>query len=220
MSPLEAKPSLFCRLSTYACVMEKLRTTLLLRHSQLEHVDMVPWLLGSPMDMLLLQARLYIEMESVAEHAFRAFQAMARKNMALDMDRLGIAEVEYKRIPCEYKNQNLSVRVEEGSKKPHYLAIKFLFQGGQTDIVVVDVAEVGSSTWQFMSHNYGAVWDTDRVPAGPLQFRLVVTGGYDGKWVWAQKVLPSDWKAGQVYDAGVQITDIAQEGCATCEKEW
>ncbi|XP_068646417.1 expansin-like A3 [Aristolochia californica] len=150
----------------------------------------------------------------------RAFQAMARKDMASDMKKLGIAEVEYKRIPCEYKNQNLSVRVEEGSQKPHYLAIKFLFQGGQTDLLVVDVAQVGSSAWQFMSRKYGAVWDTDRVPAGPLQFRLVVTGGYDGKWVWAKKVLPADWKAGQIYDTGVQITDIAQEGCATCEGEW
>ncbi|KAG9443137.1 hypothetical protein H6P81_018991 [Aristolochia fimbriata] len=150
----------------------------------------------------------------------RAFQGMARKDMAPDMKKLGIAEVEYKRILCEYKNQNLSVRVEEGSQRPHYLAIKFLFQGGQTDIMVVDVAQVGSSSWQYMTRKYGAVWVTDRVPSGPLQFRLVVTGGYDGKWVWAEKVLPADWRAGQVYDAGVQITDIAQEGCETCEGDW
>ncbi|EHA8589433.1 hypothetical protein COCNU_scaffold009787G000010 [Cocos nucifera] len=46
-----------------------------------------------------------------------------------------------------------------------------------------------------------------------MQFRMVVTGGYDGKWVWAQKaVLPVEWKTGLVYDSGVQITDIAQEG--------
>lgn len=41
-----------------------------------------------------------------------------------------------------YKNQNLGVRVEESSKKPDYLAIKFLYQGGQTEIVGVDVAQV------------------------------------------------------------------------------
>lgn len=49
------------------------------------------------------------------------------------------------RIPCEYKKQNLAVRVEEGSQKPNHLAIKFLFQGGQTDIVGVDVAQVKTS---------------------------------------------------------------------------
>jgi len=36
----------------------------------------------------------------------------------------------------------LAVRVEESSKKPDYLAIKFLYQGGQTEIVGVDVAQV------------------------------------------------------------------------------
>lgn len=71
-----------------------------------------------------------------------------------------------------------------------------------------------------MKHNYGAVWDTDRVPAGALQFRFLVTGGYDGMWFWATSVLPEDWKVGVVYDAGVQINAIAHEGCSHCEGEW
>ncbi|CAL5377997.1 unnamed protein product [Camellia sinensis] len=147
----------------------------------------------------------------------RAFRAMANKGMEQDILKLGLVNVEYKRIPCEYKNQNLAVRVEETSKKPNYLAVKFLYQGGQTEIVAVDVAQVGSSDWSFMSRNYGAVWDTDRVPAGALQFRMVVTSGYDGKWIWAQNVLPVDWKVGVVYDSGVQINDIAKEGCSPCD---
>lgn len=68
-----------------------------------------------------------------------------------------------------------------------------------------------------MSRNHGAVWDTSRVPAGALQFRFVVTSGYDGKWIWAKSVLPNDWKVGVVYDSGVQINDIAKEGCSTCD---
>ncbi|WVZ04256.1 hypothetical protein V8G54_025062 [Vigna mungo] len=120
-------------------------------------------------------------------------------------------------VPCVYKNQNLAVRVEESSKKPDYLAVKFLYQGGQTEIVGVDVAQVGSANWSFMSRNHGAVWDTSRVPKGALQFRFVVTAGYDGKWIWAKKVLPVDWKTGVIYDSGVQITDIAQEGCFPCD---
>ncbi|THU65696.1 hypothetical protein C4D60_Mb05t06370 [Musa balbisiana] len=151
-----------------------------------------------------------------------AYAAMARYGMAKELKKLGIVDVEYKRIPCEY-NKNLSIRVEEKSQSPNYLAIKFLYQGGQTDIVAVDVAQVvGSSDWQFMSRNYGPVWSTNRAPPGPLQLRMVVTGGYDGKWVWAQEeVLPVDWKTGSVYDSRVQITDIAQEGCFTCDtKDW
>ncbi|KAJ4715881.1 Expansin-like protein [Melia azedarach] len=147
----------------------------------------------------------------------RAFMAMANQGMGQDILKLGLVDVEYKRVPCEYRNQNLAVRVEESSKKPNYLALKLLYQGGQTEIVGVDVAQVGSSNWGYMSRNYGAVWDTDRVPNGALQFRFVVTAGYDGKWIWAQNVLPADWKPGMIYDSGVQISDIAQEGCPECD---
>ncbi|XP_010266113.1 PREDICTED: expansin-like A2 [Nelumbo nucifera] len=151
----------------------------------------------------------------------RAFSAMAHQGMARDILKLGILDVEYKRIPCDYKKQKLSVRVEETSQRPHYLAIKLLYQGGQTDIVAVDVAQVGSSNWRYMSRKYGTVWDTSRVPMGALQFRLVVTGGFDGKWVWAPKVLPADWRPGMTYDSGIQITDIAQEGCSPCnDQHW
>lgn len=146
----------------------------------------------------------------------RAFRAMAKQGMDRDIFKLGIVDVEYKRIPCEY-NTNLGIRVEESSQKPHYLAIKFLYQGGQTEIVAVDVAQVGTGNWNYMSRNHGAVWETSRVPSGALQFRMVVTAGYDGKYYWAKNVLPADWKNGATYDSGLQITDIAQEGCSPCD---
>ncbi|URD82801.1 expansin-like [Musa troglodytarum] len=148
-----------------------------------------------------------------------AFAAMARNGKEQELKKLGILDVEYKRIPCEYKNRNLSVRVEESSRSPRHLAIKFLYQGGQTDMVAVDVAQVGTPNWRFMRRDYGPVWSISRAPVGPLQLRMVVTGGYGGRWVWAQKaVLPAEWTTGSVYDLGVQITDIAQESCRV--EEW
>ncbi|KAK8626701.1 hypothetical protein V6N13_134334 [Hibiscus sabdariffa] len=148
---------------------------------------------------------------------FFALLDMAHNGMARDIYKLGIVDIEYKRIPCVYEDENLAVSVEESSQRPYYLQIKLLYQGGQTEIVGVDVAEVGSSNWNSMSRNYGAVWDTNRVPNGALQFRFVVTSGFDGKWIRAKNVLPADWKPGQVYDSGVQITDIAQESCYPCD---
>ena len=49
------------------------------------------------------------------------------------------------RVPCEYKGKNLAVRVEERSRHPNELAVRFLRQGGQTDIVAVDVAQVDTT---------------------------------------------------------------------------
>ncbi|KAE8687056.1 Expansin-like A1 [Hibiscus syriacus] len=114
----------------------------------------------------------------------RAFMAMAKHGMGQHILKLGTVDVEYKRIPCGYRNQNLAV---------------------------------GSSNWSFMKRKYGAVWDTSRVPNGALQFRFVITSGFDGKWIWAKTVLPADWKTGIVYDSRVQITDIAKEGCSHCD---
>ncbi|URE24560.1 expansin-like [Musa troglodytarum] len=139
-----------------------------------------------------------------------AFTAMARNGKAQGLKKLGILDVEYKRIPCEYKNHNLSVRVEENSKVPTIWPSSSCTRA------------VGSSNWRFMSRDYGPVWSTSRAPAGPLQLRVVVTGGYDGKWVWAPKpVLPAEWRTGSIYDTGVQITDVAQEGCFPCDtQDW
>ncbi|CAL9160781.1 unnamed protein product [Musa hybrid cultivar] len=139
-----------------------------------------------------------------------AFVAMARHSAVGELEKLGTVDVEYKRIPCEH-TKNLSIKVEEKSRSPNVLAIKFLYQGGQTDIGAVDVAQAGSSDWRFMSRVFGPVWSTSRAPPGPLQLRMVVTGGYGGKWVYAQsEALPVDWRTGSVYDLGVQITDIAR----------
>uniref|UniRef100_A0A803NDU3 Uncharacterized protein n=1 Tax=Chenopodium quinoa TaxID=63459 RepID=A0A803NDU3_CHEQI len=125
----------------------------------------------------------------------RAFKAMANPGKDLDVEKLGITDVEYKRIPCDYIGQNLAIRVDESSHNPGYLAIKILYQGGQTEIVAIDVAQVGSPNWTFMSRNHGIVWDTSKAPNGPLQFRFVVTSGYDGKNIWAKKCVTSRLEA-------------------------
>ncbi|KAG2239489.1 hypothetical protein Bca52824_091735 [Brassica carinata] len=110
----------------------------------------------------------------------RAFRAMAKPVLGADRDllRQGIVDVQYQRVPCDYGNKKMmNVRVEEASKKPNYLAIKLLYQGGQTEVVAIDIAQVGSSHWSYMTRSRGAVWVTDKVPTGPLQFRLVPPTG-------------------------------------------
>ncbi|KAG6507246.1 expansin-like A2 isoform X1 [Zingiber officinale] len=152
-----------------------------------------------------------------------AFVSMAKNGKAQELMRRGIVDVEYKRIPCEYSRHNLSIRVEETKKGSNHLAIKLLYQGGQTDILGVDVAQVDSPIWHAMDRDYGPVWSTiGRVPARSLYFRMVITGGYDGKWLWTPKaVLPADWTIGSVYDMGIQIADTAQEDCYPCDSgEW
>ncbi|XP_047043549.1 expansin-like A2 [Lolium rigidum] len=157
-----------------------------------------------------------------------AYAAMSRggagSGAARRLRERGAVDVEYRRVPCEYaRGRNLSVRAEARGA-PGGLALRFMYQGGQTDIVAVDVATAGSSgSWKAMTRERGGpAWSTSQAPAGPLQLRMVVTGGYDGKWVWADgEVIPRRWTAGKVYDTGVQIDDVALEGCSHCDaQEW
>ncbi len=148
----------------------------------------------------------------------RSFSKLSIPSKAVQFLKMGAVDVDYKRILCEYGGQNMTVKVDESSKYPDYLAVQFLYQGGQTDITGVEVDQVGFSSWQYMTRSHGATWAMDRPPRGPLSFRLLVTGGYDGSWVWPRRnLLPSDWRPGAVYESGVQITEIAQEGCSRCE---
>ncbi|KAL8150262.1 hypothetical protein V2J09_020070 [Rumex salicifolius] len=130
----------------------------------------------------------------------RAFRAMANSGMDTQLLKLGLVDVEFKRIPCEYKNKKLAVRVEEYSKYPNNLAITILFQA-----------------FTGLDRNHGAVWNTTKAPIGPLQMRFVVTMGYDGKNIWAQKALPAQWKPGMIYETDVQIDDLDIGDCYPCE---
>jgi hypothetical protein len=49
-----------------------------------------------------------------------------------------------------------------------------------------------------MTRDHGPAWSTSQAPVGLLQFRMVVvTSGYDGKWVWVEgEVLPCQWEVG------------------------
>lgn len=151
------------------------------------------------------------------------FTGMAKHAMSAD-DRFtsfDTVEVDFRRIPCEYKEKNLAVRVEEtSSRSPGHLAVRFLYQGGQTDIAAVEIAQVGANampSWRYMTRREGApvVWRTSRAPAGPLQLRLVVTAGSGGKWLRSDReVLPAEWQPGEVYDTGLRLTDVAVRTCS------
>ncbi|XP_026433330.1 expansin-like A2 isoform X2 [Papaver somniferum] len=147
----------------------------------------------------------------------RAFISMAYKDKAREMLDRRIIDIEYKRIPCEYTNQNLSVRVEASSKKPDSLAVAFLYQGGQTEIVAVSVIDQFGRS-RPMVRIYGTVWDMSPVPEGPLSFSLLVAQGFDGSMAASEKDLPADWKVGEIYDLGVQMNGIIdyRDGCSGC----
>lgn len=66
----------------------------------------------------------------------------------------------YYSIPCEYPRKNMSIKVDKSSNYPNYLVVEFLYQGGQIDIIGIEVSQVSNhgsslSTWLiFYSNNH------------------------------------------------------------------
>ncbi|XP_057833056.2 expansin-like A1 [Cryptomeria japonica] len=151
------------------------------------------------------------------------FSKLAQPAKCSQLLNRGIVDIEYERIPCEYPGQNMMVQIGKISSPPYFLAVLFQYQGGQTDILGVDVAQAGSSNWKHMMHNYGAVWSLDQPPEGALSLQLFVATGYNGSVLVSPKeaVLPANWSVRSVYDTGVQIDKIKQVDCPPCAtKDW
>ncbi|GMQ04659.1 hypothetical protein CsSME_00050005 [Camellia sinensis var. sinensis] len=136
----------------------------------------------------------------------RAHSRLARPNAALDLFAYGVVDIEYRRIPCQYPGYNLMVKVHEHSRFPEYLAVVMLYQAGQNDITAAEVWQADCQQWRGMRKAYGAVWDMANPPAGALNFRVQVSGSVGLKWVQLSSVIPSEWKAGAVYDTTIQLT--------------
>lgn len=61
--------------------------------------------------------------------------------------------------------------------------------------------------WRGMRRAYGRVWDMANPPKGEVSLRFQVSGSYGFmKWVQLKAALPSDWKAGAIYDTTLQLS--------------
>ncbi|MQL75262.1 hypothetical protein Taro_007602 [Colocasia esculenta] len=139
----------------------------------------------------------------------QGFAKLSRPNMAPQLMAYGGIDIQYRRVPCKYPGYNLTIKIKEQSSYPHYLAFVFIHQGGQKDILAVEVWQEDCKQWRPMRRAYGGVFDVENPPEGPLPLRLQVRGedgGEQSSWVQLNNVIPADWKAGAAYDTAVQLS--------------
>ncbi|KAL5862561.1 hypothetical protein ACOSQ3_000075 [Xanthoceras sorbifolium] len=136
-----------------------------------------------------------------------AFGRMAQtKDAEASLLALGIVDIEYRRVSCSYPNKNLTIKIDENSNYPHYLAFAIWFQQGKKDIVAVQLCETQNFVCKLLDRTYGAVWTTISPPSGPLTLRMLFSDeDGDESWVVPVNNIPQDWKAGVTYDTGVQL---------------
>ncbi|XP_052210621.1 expansin-like B1 [Diospyros lotus] len=136
----------------------------------------------------------------------RAYARLAVPNAASKLFPYGVVDIEYQRISCQYPGYNLKVKVHEYSRFPEYLAMLVLYQGGVSDITAMEVWQEEDQEWKCMRRAFGTVWDLPSPPSGPLTFRAQVSCSGSTRWVQMTDVVPSEWKAGVVYDTPIQLS--------------
>ncbi|KAK6251004.1 Expansin [Theobroma cacao] len=137
----------------------------------------------------------------------RAFGRMAQTtDAAASLLAQGVVDIEYRRVSCSYPNKNITIKIDENSNYPHYLAFVLWYQQGDKDITAVQLCETKNFVCKLLDRSYGAVWTTTSPPSGPLSLRMLLSGE-DGDESWFVPInnIPENWKGGETFDTGVQI---------------
>lgn len=135
-----------------------------------------------------------------------AISDMAVSGKDGELRNIGLYDILYKRVPCEYPNQNIAFQVDAGSSA-FWLSLLVKYMGGPGDIESVEIRTTGSSSFQPAKHNWGASWmliNTSGQPfKGPYDVKIV--SKLNGHTVIAEKAIPEFFEPGKLYESNVQM---------------
>ncbi|KAL6906409.1 hypothetical protein ACP4OV_004010 [Aristida adscensionis] len=138
-----------------------------------------------------------------------AFGAMAKAGLNDKLRHAGIIDIQFRRVPCNYKGLNVNFRVQVGSN-PNYFAVLVEYAGKDGAVVQVDLMESkkdgGGPTgvWTPMHVSWGAIWrlDSNRPLQPPFSLRI---RSDSGKMLVANNVIPVNWKPLTDYNSNLQF---------------
>ncbi|KAL6349224.1 hypothetical protein AAG906_033880 [Vitis piasezkii] len=137
----------------------------------------------------------------------RAFGRMAQTtDAAASLLALGVVDIEYRRVSCSYPSKNITIKIDENSNFPYYMAFVIWYQQGMKDITAVQLCETQNFVCKLLDRSYGSVWTTNSPPSGTLSLRMLFSGD-DGDETWVVPInnIPENWKAADIFDTGVQV---------------
>jgi len=126
-----------------------------------------------------------------------AFGAMAKPGLNGKLRDAGILDIQFRRVPCDYKGLNVKFHVMGGCN-PFYFAVIVYYAGSDGAVVQVDLKEANSPAWMPLYESWGAVWRID--PGHPLKAPLSLRVRSDsGKTLVAYDVIPVNWRGNADY---------------------
>ncbi|XP_019192192.1 PREDICTED: expansin-B15-like [Ipomoea nil] len=132
-----------------------------------------------------------------------AFGAMAVSGKANQLRAAGVLQIQYRRVPCRYRGNTMTFRVDSGAN-PFYLAVVIEYEPGDGDIVAVQLKQGNSRAWTNMQQSWGAVWKLNSGSGLIAPFSLKLTGD-SGKTIVVNNAIPVGWKPGRTYRSGYKF---------------
>ncbi|XP_073028473.1 expansin-B15-like [Primulina eburnea] len=134
-----------------------------------------------------------------------SFGTMSNSGEAGQLRSVGIQDIKYKRVACNFHGVSVAFRVDAGSNQ-NYFAVLILFENGY-GLSKVELKQAGyGGAWRPMQRSWGSVWRLN-VGSGlqpPFSMRLT-SGGGSGKTIVATDVIPADYDTGKTYRSTVNF---------------
>ncbi|KAL7107383.1 hypothetical protein ACP275_06G050800 [Erythranthe tilingii] len=131
-----------------------------------------------------------------------AFGAMAKPGQDNNLRDAGVLQIRFARVPCDYSGEKVAFEIDMGSN-PNYIAMVIEYEGGDGDLIRVDLQESGSGQtagdWWVMNQSWGAVWQLNPGKELHPPFSIRLTSRYSGRILIAKDVIPTGWQPGATY---------------------
>ncbi|CAN6995010.1 unnamed protein product [Brassica rapa subsp. trilocularis] len=149
-----------------------------------------------------------------------AFGALASSGQDSQLRDVGVLQILYRKVECNYIGETVTFHVENGSN-PYSFAALIEYEDGDGEIGLVELKQaLDSDTWLPMSQSWGAVWKLDVTSPlrAPLSLRLTYLDS--GETVMASDVIPAGWEPGEKYKSNNETKNASGWADADAGATW
>lgn len=134
-----------------------------------------------------------------------AFGAMANSGRADQLRNVGVLQIQYRRIACNYLGVTVTFRIDAGSN-PYYFSTVVEYLNGDGNLASMELQEASNKNkWHSMQRLWGAVWKLNSGSELRAPFSIRLRADQSRAVLVAKDVIPRGWEPGATYRSHVNF---------------